>query len=159
MEELSGAEVEQRVAVLKRFRALLTMQRDRFRVYLETLDHQKNLIEKGSAEELCAHVELEERIVGDIISIQKTIEPMRALYEFTWKGGGSLSVPEIPKIEETITNLKTEAGLRWERNKALLEERMSAIRTELSELRASPYRRRRSSYPNAPAPSMIDIKG
>lgn len=45
---ISPEEFNQRVAILKRFRTLLTEQRDRFRSYLEVLDKQKDVIETGS---------------------------------------------------------------------------------------------------------------
>ena len=63
---LSSEEIQQRVTILKRFRELLSQQRDRFRHYLKALDIQKNVIEKGNPEDLLVHVELEENIVADI---------------------------------------------------------------------------------------------
>ena len=68
--EIDSAELAQRVAVLKRFKILLTQQRDRFRSYLDLLDKQQNIIESGCAEELLSYVEIEEKIVADIFSIQ-----------------------------------------------------------------------------------------
>ena len=62
---INSTELAQRVAVLKRFKTLLTQQRDRFRSYLDLLDKQQNVIESGSAEDLLTYVELEEKIVAD----------------------------------------------------------------------------------------------
>ncbi|MDR0539156.1 MAG: flagellar export chaperone FlgN [Spirochaetaceae bacterium] len=155
MAHIEEAETQSRVALLKRFRQLLVMQRERFRTYLETLDLQKNLIENGTVEELSNYVELEEKIAGDIFSLQKVIEPLQGMYRFAWNG---LEPPEIPEIQTVVENLKNEAKNRLERNKTLLQDRMALIRNEIKELRASPYRRRRSAY-TAAAPSLIDVQG
>ena len=63
---VSSSELNHRIAVIKRFKELLITQRDRFRVYLDPLDRQKDVIETGSADDLLHHVELEEKIVADI---------------------------------------------------------------------------------------------
>ena len=70
------AEIASRITLLKRFRELLQSQRERFEAYLTVLDKQKDKIESGSVEDLLAHVDLEEKIVADIISIQKVAEPL-----------------------------------------------------------------------------------
>jgi len=77
---ISEDELAQRVAVIKRFKELLVQQRERFRSYLAVLDRQQLLIGYGSADEITAHVELEEQIVADIFSIQKVIAPLEIMY-------------------------------------------------------------------------------
>jgi hypothetical protein len=42
---IDEAELAQRVAILRRFKTLLTQQRDRFRSYLGLLEKQQNIIE------------------------------------------------------------------------------------------------------------------
>ena len=79
MANISPAELKKRVDVLKRFKELLKAQRDRFHTYLDTLDRQKDVIEQGSAEDLLKHVELEEKIVADIFSMQKVIDPLELM--------------------------------------------------------------------------------
>ena len=54
--ELSPNEVTQRAAILRQFRELLKAQRNRFGEYLDLLEKQKNVIEKGSADSLIRHV-------------------------------------------------------------------------------------------------------
>ena len=77
--DISPEELAQRVAILKRFKILLTQQRDRFRAYLEMLDKQQEIIENGNTDDLLAHVNLEEKIVADIFSIQKVIDPLEEM--------------------------------------------------------------------------------
>ena len=51
--DISPSELSQRVAVIKRFRELLRAQRDRFEVYLNTLDKQKDVIEREIGRASC----------------------------------------------------------------------------------------------------------
>jgi hypothetical protein len=161
--QLSREELDQRVAVLRRFRALLVEQRDRFRGYLEELDRQQNVIETGSAEELIAHVELEEKIVAGIFAVQKVIEPLDRMYHaVSAQAGGEPpgGETEVRGLKSALEDLKQEAVLRSARNKDLLSRRMAEIREEITALRANPYRS--GGYPagNRPAaPSLVDITG
>ncbi|MDR2553369.1 MAG: flagellar biosynthesis protein FlgN [Treponema sp.] len=172
---LSSAEVERRVAILKRFRELLSQQRDRFRQYLNVLDKQKEVIEGGSADELIAHVELEEKIVADIFAIQKVIDPLEDMYRSAFSGS-SLFVPsagtarsaedhalpgevrEVPGLKAALEELKAEAVTRSGRNRDLLARRMADIRLEMKHLRTNPYAIHRSAYAAEDA-SLVDIRG
>ena len=167
--ELSKEEVERRVAILKRFRELLSQQRDHFRQYLEILDKQKDVIEKGSADDLFVHVELEEKIVNDIFAIQKVIDPLEAMYQASFPAGNARSfdasagilpgeIRELPSLRETLGELQTEAMARSERNRELLSKRMEDLRQEIKTLRANPYAIRKPSY-SVESAALVDIKG
>ncbi|MDR2509794.1 MAG: flagellar biosynthesis protein FlgN [Spirochaetaceae bacterium] len=156
-ENTPDSEYETRVAVLKRFRQLLVEQRDRFNRYLEALDTQKNVIETGDVDDLAVHVELEEKIVADIISIEKCMEPARAIYEIAWTGRDA---PEIPELTSALVSLREEAARRVNENKELLKTRMTTLRGEIANLRANPFKRgRRSVFAESAQPSLLDIKG
>jgi hypothetical protein len=172
--DLDPVEVRRRVAVLKRFRELLRQQRDRFAEYLEVLDKQKNVIENGSTDELIAHVELEEKIVSDIFSIQKVIDPLENMYHTllpsketkgslpflagTLSADAAMEEQEVPGLKSALEELKAEAVVRSERNRGLLTKRMEELRLEMKSLRANPYVLRRSVYSGETA-SLVDIKG
>jgi hypothetical protein len=167
---LSPEELAQRVAVLKRFRTLLAQQRDRFRSYLEVLDKQKDIIEKGEPEELIAHVELEEKIVADIFSIQKVIDPLEDMYWAAVSGfepaqasrtgprAAAQDSDEVRSLKSALEGLKGEAVLRSTRNKEMLSKRMAELRSEIKSLRNNPYvpKGRRSGGGTA---SLVDISG
>ncbi|MDR2480136.1 MAG: flagellar biosynthesis protein FlgN [Treponema sp.] len=168
---ISPGELAQRVAVLKRFKALLQEQRDRFHSYLAALDKQQGVIESGSAGDLLAHVELEEKIVADIFSIQKVIDPLDGLYQSLVSG--SAPVPgsaysetagndgNVSGLKVALEDLKKEAASRSSRNRELLSRRMTELRTEIQSLRSNPLAAhvRRSAYSGAITASLIDIKG
>jgi hypothetical protein len=155
---ISGEELGQRIAILRRFRALLTEQRDRFRSYLETLDRQQQVIETGTPEELVAHVELEEKIVADIFSIQKVIDPLDEMYRAVYAGAappGNAAGDEVSGLKSVLEELKKEAVIRSGRNRELLSRRMEAIRSEIKALRGNPYLQASRSAP----PTLVDISG
>ncbi|GHU71074.1 hypothetical protein FACS189450_06500 [Spirochaetia bacterium] len=161
---ISPEEFSQRVAILKRFRSLLTEQRDRFRSYLEVLDKQQDVIETGSAEDLISHVELEEKIVADIFSLQKVIIPLEEMYRAVVNTADAAQEPQsrddVPSLKSALEGLKNEAAARSTRNKELLSRRMSEIRSEITALRNNPYASaRRFTFSDAGMATVIDIKG
>lgn len=66
---LSREELDQRVAVLRRFRELLVRQRDKFNDYMALLERQRSDIEKGDVDALVTHVEVEQGIVSEIFAV------------------------------------------------------------------------------------------
>jgi acyl-CoA reductase-like NAD-dependent aldehyde dehydrogenase len=164
---ISETELSQRVAVLKRFKELLKTQRDRFQAYLTALDKQKDVIQSGNTDELLRHVELEEKIVADIFSIQKVIDPLEEMYKTISvknpvKGSSKSSAretgeEEVISLKEALDGLKTEAILRSERNRELLAKRMAELRAEINSMKKNSYSRRK--FDTSTGPSYIDIKG
>jgi len=174
--DISRSELNHRIAVIKRFKELLQAQRDRFQAYLHALDKQKDVIQSGSTEDLLQYVELEEKIVTDIFSIQKVIDPLEEMYQATRvhtpelkpdaKSGprsdglqaDSLKSDggEVASLKEALEGLKAEAVVRSERNRELLSKRMAELRSEIKSLKNSYPRRRPDS---AMTPSLVDIKG
>ena len=157
---LSSEEIQQRVSILKRFRELLSQQRDRFHHYLQALDKQKEVIEKGNAEDLLVHVELEENIVADIFSIQKVIDPLEDMYQArcTSPSGQIDQDQEVPSLRKALEELRSEAIVRSARNRDLLSKRMVQLRQEMKVLRSNPYAIHRSPY-SQESPVLVDIKG
>jgi uncharacterized small protein (DUF1192 family) len=159
---LSQKEVTQRVAILKRFKEMLKAQRDRFQAYLDALDKSREVIARGTTDELIHHVELEEKIVADIYSIQKVIDPLEEMYRTAKRSGVSASKAaddDVPSLKAALDGLKTEAVARVGRNKDLLSKRMAELRSEIKSLRSNPYTKRQQGYGNSAPPSRVDISG
>jgi len=168
--DISSAELAQRVAILKRFKTLLSQQRERFRSYLNLLDKQQNVIESGSAEDLLTYVEIEEKIVSDIFSIQKVIDPLEEMYNAVVSDhtpaksplniDGSNAQEEVPSIKASLETLKSEAVIRSTKNRELLSKRMLELRQEIKSLRSNPYAAiGKSAYGNSNKASLVDIHG
>jgi hypothetical protein len=154
---INEGELTQRVAVIKRFKELLEQQRERFRSYLTVLDRQQLVIGNGSADELIAHVELEEQIIADIFSIQKVIDPLEVMYN---AGGPYLPANDVPALKSTLEDLKTQAAAQSGRNRDMLSGRMADINSEIQTLKNNPFisNARHSMYQNV-TPSLIDVMG
>jgi DNA-binding transcriptional regulator GbsR (MarR family) len=168
--DIDSAELAQRVAILKRFKILLSQQRERFHSYLDLLDKQQNIIESGSAEDLLTYVEIEEKIVADIFSIQKVIDPLEEMYnavvfeqtpsKSAVKLENSGSQEEVPNIKASLEKLKNEAVIRSTKNKELLSKRMLELRQEIKTLRNNPYAASgRSAFSNSNKASLVDLQG
>jgi hypothetical protein len=157
---ISAGELSRRVAVLRRFRAMLTEQRNRFQSYLEVLDRQRQVIETGTPEELIVHVELEEKIVADIFSIQKVIDPLDEMYRVIDSGkAGQAGGDEILGLKTSLEKLKNEAASRSGRNRELLSQRMAEIRSEIKALQSNPYLKSARTAFAPPPPALVDISG
>jgi len=155
---INQAELEQRVAILKRLKGLLERQRERFRNYLALLENQEVVIGSGSGEQILAHVELEEQIVTDIFSIQRVIAPLEGMYRAAMPRG--LSDDEIPALKTSLEDMKIKVQAQSAKNRELLSARMAGIRTEMSVLKDSPFAKSaRSIYGSVAEPSFVNMRG
>ncbi|MDR2595710.1 MAG: flagellar protein FlgN [Treponema sp.] len=169
-DNIDSTELAQRVAVLKRFKTLLSQQRDRFRSYLNLLDKQQSVIESGSTEDLLNYVEIEEKIVADIFSIQKVIDPLEEMYNSlistaavtTQKSAEKFEAPdEVHGLKASLEKLKNEAVVRSTKNRELLSKRMVELRLEIKALRNNPYTAggRKTNFNDSNSASLVDLKG
>jgi hypothetical protein len=156
---LPEGEIKRRVAVLKRFKVLLLEQKQRLNSYIEILGKQKSIIENGKTEDILAYVDLEEKIITGIGALQKSIEPMRSLYQDIAGKTDGAGEAEIPEISRALENLKTEAARRVEGNKALLQKRAAILGKELKNLRGNPFKKRKSIYADNQGATLFDISG
>jgi hypothetical protein len=155
--EISEGELTQRMAVVKRFKELLEQQRERFRSYLAELDREKLAIGTGGADEIIAHVGLEEQIVEDIFSIQKVIDPLEIMYN---AAGPYLPANDVSALKATLEDLKLQAAARSGQNRELLSGRMAEINSEIQAIKNNPFisKARQALYQNV-TPSLVDIMG
>ena len=69
---LTQEQIDERVCVLKRLKELLQQQRVKFQEYLTVLEKQEFSITDGDAQKLTAHTQLEENILNNLQSLQKS---------------------------------------------------------------------------------------
>jgi hypothetical protein len=143
--------VEQNVAVLRRLRAMLARQREKFGAYLRLLECEADSIEKGDSERLLAQVEMEQSIIAEIFSLKKVIAPLEDLYKAAYPNGSESS---IPRLRSTLETMGTEILARNTRNRQKLHECMDDMRREITSLRAWP---RTASPFTEVTPGLIDI--
>jgi len=142
MEEISKQELEERVALLKKFRSLLQQQREKFREYLTVLEKQESSITSENADALLAHTELEQQVVSNIMNLQKVIVPMSDLYKAR---GGDQKEESITALQNDLSNLQNQVLAQNKKNRDLLRSHIDSIRTQIASFR-NPYKSRRSIY-------------
>ena len=146
VENLSKEELDERVAILKRFRALLEQQRTKFREYLKVLESQEKRINAEDAESLLAHTEPEKQIVKGIASLQKVIVPMQDLYV---KSRASTYNPQdavpVEKLQGELGKLREQVIIQNQRNRHLLKIHLEELRGQISGFK-NPYKGLSSVY-------------
>ena len=152
MAALDTREVEQRVAVLKRLKDLLLGQREKFRTYLDVLEHQQTDIAEGDTDKLQEHVALEKAIVSEIYSFQKVIDPLDDMYRMAYPNREEET--EIFEIRGSLERIRDEVLDRNRRNQELLRNDMGALRQKISGIRS--LRKLTSVVPMESTPTLID---
>jgi len=155
----TAAGTSQLVAVHKRLKELLSQQCDRFRNYLLLFDKQQIFIEAANADELLAYVDFEERVVAEIFSIQKVIDPLEKTYKtYEQADGRFLPRNDITVLKAALEELRQEAVYKLARNRELLSARMTDIRREIDALKNSSFTGgRRPVFHSYDAASLVDI--
>lgn len=152
--ELTREEVDERVAILKRFRELLEEQRRKFREYLVVLEKQEEMIATENIDAIVRHTEIEQSIVAELFTIQKVIDPMEELYKTAHPG---ITDTEIPKLKTDLDQLRHEVLVQNEKNRELLKSHMVLLRQKVVSLQ-NPYAKRTSVYASdSQTASLIDI--
>ncbi|MCR5079827.1 MAG: flagellar protein FlgN [Treponema sp.] len=159
MENLSREEVEERVAIIKRFKKLLEQQRTKFQEYLKVLECQESKISQEDAEALLSHTELETQIVASIGSLQKVIVPMQELYTKSKAATyNPADVIPISKLQNELKSLQSQVLEQNEKNRILLRVHMDQLKKQITEFK-NPYRNLGSVYKKtATAGSRIQVE-
>jgi len=154
-QDLTQEQVDERVAILKRFRTLLEEQRNKFREYLVVLEKQAEMITTDNVDAIVHHTEIEQSIIAEIYTIQKVIDPIEVMYRDIHP---ETSDTEIPKLKTDLEHLRKEVIAQNGKNRELLKSHMTVLRQQVVSLR-NPYAKRSSVYAeNDQTATRIDIK-
>jgi hypothetical protein len=145
MAEISQEELNERVAILRRFRTLLEQQRGKFKEYLDVLEKQQKSISEENPESLIAHTELEQQVVKNIASLQKVIVPMSNMYKSVSANNNDKEAQSILQLQNELTDLQEKVLKQNEINRDLLRVHIESIRTQIQNFK-NPYRNARSVY-------------
>ena len=157
MEEISQEELNERVAILRRFRTLLEQQRAKFQEYLNVLEKQQNSICAENTDAIVSHAELEQQVVSSIGSLQKVIVPMSKLYAEKSKGNDAKGDEKVENIQKELSQLQVKILAQNEKNRQLLTNQLSQITSQIASFR-NPYKNLKSVYSSKVAnASMIEI--
>ena len=145
--QLSKEELDERVAILKRFRKLLEQQRNKFQEYLMVLESQEGKIELEDGDSIAAHTELENQIVKNLASLQKVIVPMQGMYQAIMPGVPVADNASVEQLQLDLASLQKQVLAQNERNRSLLQAHMGKIKNQLNNINImNPYRGRTSVY-------------
>ncbi len=145
--KLTQAEIDERVAILKRFRGLLEEQRNKFREYLLVLEKQESKIADDDGEAVSSHADLEANILKNIAGLQKVIVPMQSMYKAVAADVSAEDKAEVLKVQNDLAQIQQQVLAQNEKNQHLLREHISQIREQLDTLMTNnPYRGKRSVY-------------
>lgn len=151
--ELSQKEINERVAVLKRFKKLLQEQRNKFNEYLVVLETQQRSIAEENIDAIVQHTELEQEIIGDIFTIQKVIDPIEKMYKFSQPQKND---NEVIKLKNDLDSLQEQVLDQNKKNRELLQNRMGNLRKQIVSLNPKFAYSSKKTYAEASS-SLVDI--
>ena len=150
--ELTQAELDERVAILKRFRTLLEKQREKFQEYLKVLEKQQSSIEDEDPSAIFSHAEIEKQVVASISNLQKVIVPMSelykergAMYNYSVKGTDAKTEKSVEDLQLELNQLQNKVLEQNQKNRILLKQHMDVIREQLANFN-NPYKNNVSVY-------------
>ena len=157
MAEITQEELNERIAILRRFRSLLEEQRGKFREYLSVLEKQQDSITSENPENLLAHTELEQQVVKNIANLQKVIVPMAKMYKAN-SGTPAAEDAEITKIQNELSDLQDKVLKQNAINRDLLRVHIEQLKTQINNFK-NPYKATRNVYASAqPVATMIRVE-
>ncbi len=148
MAELTDEELNERVAILRRFRTLLEQQRSKFQEYLNVLEKQENAISAEDTNAIINHAELEQQVVAGIKNLQKVIVPMSEMYKSSAKNANSENDKSVESIQNELEKLQGKVLEQNQKNRELLKKHLVQIRSQIENFK-NPYRKNRSIYASA----------
>lgn len=156
MAEITQEELNERVALLRRFRSLLEEQRGKFREYLTVLEKQQDSITSENPENLLAHTELEQQVVKSIANLQKVIVPMSKMYSAVGNKAPAAEDAEITKIQNDLSDLQDKVLKQNAINRDLLRVHIEQLRSQIANFK-NPYKNNRSVYANVHAQAVATM--
>lgn len=145
MAEITQQELDERVAILRKFRSLLEQQRNKFQEYLNVLEKQQDSIASENTESLIAHTELEQQVVKNIANLQKVIVPMQKMYKAAVPMAHTAEENSIAQIQNELNTLQTKVLKQNQINRDLLRNHIETIRAQIQNFK-NPYKNVRSVY-------------
>ena len=157
MAEITQKELDERVAILRRFRSLLEEQRGKFREYLTVLEKQQDSITSENPESLLAHTELEQQVVKNIANLQKVIVPMAKMYKAN-AGNSAAEDADIIKIQNELSDLQDKVLKQNAINRDLLRVHIEQLKTQINNFK-NPYKATRNVYASVqPVAQMVRVE-
>ena len=147
------AELSERIAVLRRYRRMLELQRSRLQDYLDLLDTREASVKRGDFDGLETYTLLEQQVIKGIMDVQACIEPLADMYIRMMPEGSQ----DIEELKSRLESLRQKVLIRNAEGRAILKQHMSKLKTEIDGLRIP--QSTASVYVRSAVPQMVDLKG
>lgn len=145
MTEISNEELNERVAILRKLRSLLELQRNKFREYLNVLEKQQDSITTENSAALFEHTELEKDVVSSIANLQKVIVPMSEMYKAANIASSTAQDQDVAALQSDLNSLQEKVMAQNAKNRQLLRTHMTEIKNKIENFK-NPYRNVQSVY-------------
>ena len=145
--------LDQRIAVLRRYRRMLELQRERLQDYLVLIDTRENAVKAGDVDSLEQYTQAEQGVIKGIMAVQRCLEPLADLYRQAAPEGS----PDIDELHVRLEGLRQKIIDRNEESMGLLKGQMDQLRLEINTIRVP--RTMRSVYAQAAAPQLLNVMG
>ncbi len=155
--EISKEELNERVALLKKFKNLLEQQKSKFQEYLTVLEKQQDSIASENPEALLAHTELEQQVVKNIANLQKVIVPMNKLYKANNAQDNNEDAQSIEKIQNDLNDLQNRVLKQNKINRDLLRVHIDNIKIQIKNFK-NPYKNTRNVYSQNPVAQLVEVE-
>ncbi|MBR5646541.1 MAG: flagellar export chaperone FlgN [Treponema sp.] len=157
MMDISKEELDERVALLRKFKSLLEQQRSKFEEYLLVLEKQQDSIASENPEALLAHTELEQQVVKNIANLQKVIVPMKRMYRSASVNDSKEESESIAKIQNELSSLQEKVLKQNQINRDLLRVHIDNIKLQINNFK-NPYKNSRSIYSKQSVAQLIEVE-
>lgn len=144
-------DLDERIAVLRRYRRMLEMQRERLQDYLVLLDTREIAVKEGNYLALEEYTVKEQHVIKGILAVQKCLKPLAEMYQKALPEGSR----DIDELTSRLENLRQKVLVRNEESRALLKSHALNLKTELDSLKIP--RSTKSVFAQNPEPRLIDV--
>lgn len=142
---LTQEELDERIAILKRYRTLLEQQRNKFQEYLAVLEKQSEAISAHNADHASTHAQIENQLVSQLANLQKVISPMEKLYEEKHVSSAAFDNDPIPDLKMELNRLKERVLMQNMQNREMIQERLIETKPVVKAF-INPYSKTRSVF-------------
>lgn len=147
-QKITDTELNERVAIVKRFKALLISEKNKFQEYLTVLEKQGASIESEDSGAIGTYTKIENSIVGSITNLQKVVVPFYKMYRKAVSASSTDAATEsgeVDKIEVELASLKEKVLEQNQKNRSILVSHLESIQKQINNFK-NPYKNIGSVY-------------
>jgi len=146
-------QLTKRITVLRRYRRMLELQRDRLQGYLHLIDQREDAIHLGDVNRLETYTQQEQQVLKGVMAVQRCLEPLAVMYRDAEPEGS----PDIDELHDRLEALRLKILARNAESRSVLKMHMENLRQEISHLKIP--RAPVAVFANAAMPQLVNVVG